>query len=101
MKHKRQMGVYALLLACVLLLCLWIWKFPVKQQKRVYKIGVCVYDLDDSFMKSMTEELEQALETQVSADLPVRYEVLDANGSDNVSKSRFNICSNRVVMFWC
>lgn len=23
MKHKRQMGVYALLLACVLLLCLW------------------------------------------------------------------------------
>jgi len=88
MKHKRQMGVYALLLACVLLLCLWIWKFPVKQQKHVYKIGVCVYDLDDSFMKSMTEELEQALETQVSADLPVRYEVLDANGSDNVQQKQ-------------
>lgn len=88
MKHKRQMGVYALLLACVLLLCLWIWKFPVKQQKRVYKIGVCVYDLDDSFMNSMTEELEQALETQVSADLPVRYEVLDANGSDNVQQKQ-------------
>lgn len=88
MKHKRQMGVYALLLACVLLLCLWIWKFPVKQQKRVYKIGVCVYDLDDSFMKRMTEELEQALETQVSADLPVRYEVLDANGSDNVQQKQ-------------
>lgn len=88
MKHKRQMGVYALLLACVLLLCLWIWKFPVKQQKRVYKIGVCVYDLDDSFMKSMTEELEQALETQVSANLPVRYEVLDANGNDNVQQKQ-------------
>ena len=86
---------YALFLASVLILCVGIWKIPLHQSKQMYKVGIAVYDLDDSFMNGMTKTLEQSLETRVSTELPIRYEVTDAKDSDNIQQRQIQYLINQ------
>lgn len=95
MTHKKQRFGYALFLASVLILCVGIWKIPLHQSKQMYKVGIAVYDLDDSFMNGMTKTLEQSLETRVSTELPIRYEVTDAKGSDNIQQRQIQYLINQ------
>lgn len=95
MIHKRQRLTYALFLAAIFIFCVGIWKIPIHKSKQIYKIGIAIYDLDDSFINSMTKNLEQALETQVSTELPIRYEVTDAKGSDNIQQKQIRYLLNQ------
>lgn len=65
------------------------------QKQDFLKIGVAVYNLDDSFMESMTTELEASLETQLSTDIPIRYEIVDAQGNETKQEEQIQYFMNQ------
>lgn len=79
----------------MVLLALILPKDLFHQKQDFLKIGVAVYNLDDSFMESMTTELEASLETQLSTDLPVRYEIADAQGNETKQEEQIQYFMNQ------
>lgn len=61
-----------------------------KPNERFIKIGIAVYNLDDSFIKKMTDALVELLPAQLPQDAIVRYEIVDGGGSDARQQSQIN-----------
>lgn len=68
------------------MVCIIALLFSEKKEmtnSEVLKIGIAVYNLADPYMKEMTAELEEKLEASFEAeDVYLRYEILDAGGSE-------------------
>ena len=68
------------------MVCIIALLFSEKKEmtnSEVLKIGIAIYNLADPYMKEMTAELEEKLEASFEAeDVYLRYEILDAGGSE-------------------
>lgn len=69
----------AMLMGIVSLLIPWEKQ---DQREQPLRIGIAVYDLEDSFMADMTDQLADALEDNPTNSVHVRYEIADARGSE-------------------
>ena len=94
-KLKYLAGSLAVVLCFVAL-----WSFWSKRsvQPEVLKIGIPVYNLEDPYMKEMTEALEEALKDSFQDPaLPLRYEILDARGREDQQSRQMNYLLNQDI----
>ena len=80
---KSKMDKYNLILAGLFLLLsvlIVVWRMPQKEDRYVH-IGIAVYDLDDTFMKSYIRGLQDEIEQMNIAGKKVSCEIYDEKGS--------------------
>lgn len=80
---KPKIDKYNLLLAGLFLLLIVLtatWRMPQKEDRYVH-IGIAVYDLDDTFMKSYIRGLQDEIEQMNITGKKVSCEIYDAKGS--------------------
>lgn len=80
---KRKSGRYKLILATLFLLCVGIaitWKKSPKKELYTH-VGIAVYNLDDTFMESYIQALQNEIEERKIAGKKISYEIYDAEGS--------------------
>ncbi|MEE1362709.1 MAG: substrate-binding domain-containing protein [Selenomonadaceae bacterium] len=70
-------------LLCIVF-CIGLCGCAVNSEKKVFKVGITVYNINDPYMKLFINRLETALKDKFADDnLILRYEVADAEGDRN------------------
>lgn len=55
----------------------------ISSNSELFKIGIAIYNLEDSYMAEMAADLEEKLiKAFENTDTELRYEILDAKGSE-------------------
>lgn len=101
MKKVKQQKVKFLTGVTVAAVCIMALLFSGKKEKpdsEVLKIGIAVYNLEDSYMEEMTTELEKKLEESFGKkDAKLRYEILDAGGSEEKQSRQMDYLLNQNI----
>lgn len=101
MKKVKQQKVKFLTGVTVAAVCIMALLFSGKKEKpdsEVLKIGIAVYNLEDSYMEEMTTELEKKLEESFGKkDRKLRYEILDAGGSEEKQSRQMDYLLNQNI----
>ena len=82
---KKRIFSYNFILIVLLFVVVGIiiaGKIP-QQESKYYRVGIAIYDMDDTYMQDYMEQLQKVLEEQDDSGKRVLYEILDAEGDFN------------------
>lgn len=89
-KKDKKLDKYNLMLAglfVLLLVILLLWKMPQKEDRYIH-VGIAVYDMDDTFMKSYIKDIQKTIDATEMAGKKVSYEIYDARGKNGLQEKQ-------------
>ena len=93
---KKRIFSYNFILIVLLFVVVGIiiaGKIP-QQESKYYRVGIAIYNMDDTYMQDYMEQLQKVLEERDDSGKRVLYEILDAEGDFNRQQKQLQyMCS--------
>lgn len=93
---KRRLSVYdfiLLVLLGILVSIIIVWKMPQPENEYIH-VGIAVYNMEDPYIQSYVEQLQDAMEIYDFSGKKTLYEIFDAQNNANRQKKQFQyMCS--------